>query len=501
MSKKKTEKDVIKIGVIYARYSSAAQKDASIEQQVEECQKFARVQGIEVIETYADRAVSGKTDRRPAFQRMMRDAEKHKFKYVLAWKSNRIGRNMLQAKMNEAKLESCGVKCLYAEESFDDTAAGRFALRSMMNVNQFYIENMAEDIRRGMRDNAMNCKVTNGVLPLGYKKTPDLHYEIDEAGANVVREIFERVAAGEPFQWIYDDLNARGIKTARGTIWKKNSLARLITNERYRGIYIWSDVRIEGGIPRIIDDELFFKVQEVLKTKNNPRGRKSESGLYLLTGKLFCGKCKAPMVGVSGTGCNGTLYSYYTCQSRRLRHTCDKDNVGKEYIEETVARAIKEYVLKPEIIEWIADETIAYNEKHEELPYLRSLQDEILSTDTAIRNLMKAVERGIISDSLQRRLSELEVAKYQAQQKLFAAKADIIPVTREEVIEGLSKLRDGDIYDEKYMGVLFDTFLVAAYLYDDHIDIGFSFTGDKNKLTMPIDDIEEKFSYKGISGA
>lgn len=134
--------------VIYARYSSANQRDCSIEQQVEKCRELAAREGVTVIEIYADRAVSGKTDRRPNFQRMMKDASLRQFDVVLAWKSNRMGRNMLQAMMNEEQLRSNGIRTIYAEEDFDDTAAGRFALRNMMNVNQFYSENMAEDISR-----------------------------------------------------------------------------------------------------------------------------------------------------------------------------------------------------------------------------------------------------------------------------------------------------------------------------------------------------------------
>ena len=146
-------------GVIYARYSSHNQKEESIEQQVEECMAFAAVNNINIVEVYADKAISGKTDKRKNFQRMMRDAEKRKFTVVIAYKSNRIARNMLNALSYENRLESYGIRTLYAKEEFGDTAAGRFALRTMMNVNQFYSENMAEDIRRGMADNAADCKV------------------------------------------------------------------------------------------------------------------------------------------------------------------------------------------------------------------------------------------------------------------------------------------------------------------------------------------------------
>ena len=83
--------------VIYARYSSHNQREVSIEQQVAECTKHAAALGLRIVGTYEDRAISGKTDNRPRFQQMMRDAEKGKFQAVVAWKSNRIGRNMLQA--------------------------------------------------------------------------------------------------------------------------------------------------------------------------------------------------------------------------------------------------------------------------------------------------------------------------------------------------------------------------------------------------------------------
>ena len=151
--------------VIYARYSSHNQRDVSIEQQVEACRKHAAELGLTVTATYEDRAISGKTDKRPSFQRMMRDAEQHKFAYVLAWKSNRIGRNMMQALVNESRLVDCGVKVFYAEEDFDDNAAGRFALRSMMNVNQFYIENMAEDVKRGYTVMQGHRVVFRGLVP------------------------------------------------------------------------------------------------------------------------------------------------------------------------------------------------------------------------------------------------------------------------------------------------------------------------------------------------
>ena len=294
--------------VIYARYSSHNQKDASIEQQVEACLKYARELGLTVIDSYADRAVTGKTDKRPQFQKLMKDAAKGRFDYVLAWKSNRMGRNMLQALQNAQRLNECGVQVFYAEEHFEDNAAGRFALRSMMNMNQFYSENMAEDIQRGLLDNARQCKVC-GSLPFGYKVSSDHRYEIDEPRAKVVQEIFKSIAAGKTIASIINSLNERGIKNRLGRPFNPNSFTGVLSNERYRGIFLYKDVRIEGGVPRIISDELFFKVQEVLKMKKNPRDsiKRRQNSTYLLTGKLFCGKCKTTMTGAAGTSKTGKL--------------------------------------------------------------------------------------------------------------------------------------------------------------------------------------------------
>lgn len=472
-------------GVIYARYSSHAQKDISIEQQIEQCAELAKEHGIRIIHTYADRAVSGRTDRRPEFQRMMQDAASGRFRYVIAWKSNRIGRNMLEALVNEARLEDMGVRILYVEEDFDDTAAGRFAARSMMNVNQFYSENMAEDIKRGLYDNAQNCMVANGSLPFGYKADDTLHYVLDEQRAEVVREIFRRVAAGEPFVDIFASLNARGIKTAHGREWGRSSFQSILSNERYRGIYIYGDVRIEGGIPRIVSDELFFKVQEVIHTKKNAQGRHRTNGDYLLTGKLFCGKCKGPMVGISGTSKTKAMHYYYVCQNKRRLKSCDKENVRRDELELTVAQAIKDYVLQDDVIEELASKTVEYSQREQAAGQIGLLQEQLSSTQAGIKNIMAAIEKGIITDSTKSRLLELEAEQKKIERKISAAKADILVVSRDDIISSIEAIKDGDIHSPAYRKRLFDAFLIAVFVYDGELRIVFNLVGSKNTVVIP----------------
>ena len=476
--------------VIYARYSSHNQREASIEQQVAECQKFADINNLHITEVYADKAISGKTDRRPNFQRMMRDAAKGKFQYVVAWKSNRMGRNMLDAMINDSRLRDMGVRCLYTEEDFDDTAAGRFALRNMMNVNQFYSENMAEDIMRGMMDNARKCMVNNGGLPLGYKKGEDGRYAIDEAGAAIVREIYERFYAGEAFIDIANDLNARGLKTSRGNLWNKGSFHRLLTNERYIGVYEFGGVRIEDGVPPIIRKELFYAVQEKLKTKKNAQGRHRENGDYLLTGKLFCGHCGSPMVGISGTSKTKDKHYYYICQKKRLEKDCKKKTVRRDWIEQKIAEITKEYLMRDEVIQWLVDGYDNFLKLHRKDSMLLAAEEEMEGVKKAIKNVMAAIEQGIITPTTKDRLMELEDDRRRLEATIAVERAALVDIPKDKIQFWLESFRAGDVTDKKYQAKLIDSFVQAIYLYDGEMRAAFNYCGKKNSVTVSLDEVD-----------
>ncbi len=456
--------------VIYARYSSHSQKEESIEQQVDECMAFAVQNGLKVIDVYSDKAISGKTDRRSSFQRMMRDAEKRQFAVVIAYKSNRMSRNMLQALTYEAKLEQYGIRTLYAKEEFGNSAAGRFALRTMMNVNQFYSENMAEDIRRGLADNAANCKV-NGALPLGYIKGPDGKYAIDEPAAEVVREIYDRVIMGHSYASIAENLNARGIKTKSGGRWNKNSFHRMLENDVYIGVYRHSGVVVKGGVPPIIEKGVFDTVQDILD-KKRARGR-AENADYLLTGKLYCGHCNSYMVGVSGTSRTGSKHYYYMCNSRRLNQGCKKEYVRRDYIERKVAELTMEVILRDDVIEWIADSTISFQMLAKRESDLSTLESELSAQRKAAKNIMTAIEQGIITPTTKERLLEIESEIESLQTTIKLVKAAAEPEDRDLIIWTLTKMREGNIDDKATQRKLFDTFVKAVYLWDDHIQIDY----------------------------
>ncbi len=467
------------IGVNYCRYSSHSQREASIEQQMAAAQAYAEANEITIIETYSDRATTGRNDDRHEFQRMMKDAERGKFQCVIAWKSDRLGRNMLQAMQNEARLNSLGVICMYVEENFDDTAAGRFALRNMMNVNQFYSESMAENITRGLQYNAENCMVTNGNLPFGYKADSSLHYALDSPKDEIVREIFTRVASGERMVDIYTDLNNRNILTSHGKHWTKSGFNSILHNERYKGIYIYGDIRIANGIPRIVSDELFEKVQKVLKMKKNPRGRHRSAAEYLLTGKLFCGYCKNPMTGMSGSSKTGTVHHYYACSHKRANGAaaCRKKTVRKEQVEFEIAQAIKTKLNDHDVQDWIINLLLSRQNRYHHIPELEIMKSKLEEVKISIKNILTAMEAGIITPSTKERLMELESESSRLDDSINKLeKLGQKNYTREQISEWFGFLQNGNLNDKKYQQQLFDLFLSRAYLYDDKIRLMFDFS-------------------------
>ena len=204
--------------VIYTRYSSHNQRDCSIEQQVADCEIFARQNNLRVVKVYADRHLSGTTDNRPQFQQMLKDAAHGHWAYVICWKIDRFARNRYDSATYKFRLKKAGVRVLYAKESIPDGPEGILLESVLEGSAEYYSAALAQNIRRGMKYNAEQCKVNSGSIPFGYRKGPDGRFAIHEANAEVVREIFRKAAAGMSFVDIANDLNSQGRAVEQGQL-------------------------------------------------------------------------------------------------------------------------------------------------------------------------------------------------------------------------------------------------------------------------------------------
>lgn len=495
----KQNQDALIPAVIYARYSSSGQREESIEGQIRECREFAGRNGLTVVGEYVDKALTGRTDKRPDFQRMLRDSERGIFKAVICWKMDRFARNRYDSAMYKYKLKKNGVRIFYAKESIPDGPEGIILESVMEGYAEYYSENLSQNIRRGYYDSAMELK-TLGRKALGLRTGPDGRFEIDPATAPVVRRIFEEYAAGEKAKDIYNRLNAEGYRTIKGNPFNKNSIRRILQNEKYVGVYEYKDIRVEDGIPAIVTRELFDKCQTMLQRHHRAPAAKRDTS-FLLTSKLFCGHCGEPMTGDGGTGKSGKVYYYYTCNGRR-QHKCKKERVVKDWIEQVVIEQLVTLVHSDDFINEVADRCMEYQEKEKDDSALRALETRQRENEKAINNMLAAIEAGIITPSTKTRLTELESERAQIEKGIAQQLISEPSLDRDQVVYFLERFRNGDITDESYRVFLVDTFLNSVYLYDNNkLILLLNYTGENSKVTLELVEsaIDAKLKSSGFA--
>lgn len=492
--KKMLPTDTLIPAVIYARYSSSGQREESIEGQLRECHEFAQRNGLTVVGEYVDKALTGTTDKRPDFQRMLRDCERGVFKAVICWKMDRFARNRYDSAMYKYKLKKNGVRIFYAKESIPEGPEGIILESVMEGYAEYYSENLSQNVKRGNYDSALELK-TLGKKVFGLRKGSDGRFELDPATAPVVRRIFEEYAAGERAKDIYARLNEEGYRTVRGALFNKNSIRRILQNEKYVGVYEYQDIRVEDAIPAIVNRELFEKCQDMVERHHRAPAAQRET-FFLLTAKLFCGHCGEPMTGDGGTGKSGRVYNYYTCNGRRA-HKCKKERVQKEWIEQLIIDELFALIHSDDFINEVADRCMEFQQREKDQSVLNSLEARQKDIEKAIKNMLAAIESGIITQSTKTRLMELEAERAQIEKGIAQELLCEPALEREQVIYFLERFRSGDINDEGYRAFLVDTFLNAAYLYDnDKLVLVLNYTGERSKVTLQL--VEKAVNGAGV---
>ena len=460
--------------VIYARFSSHSQTEQSIEGQLKVCYEYARAYGHEVVGEYIDRAQSGTNDNRTDFQRMIEDSEKHTFQGVLVYQLDRFARNRYDSAINKAKLKKNGVRVLSAKENITDDASGILIEGVLESMAEYYSVELAQKITRGMQINAQKC-LSNGSNPgLGYKVNKDRSFSIDEEEAPVVREIFERYAAGEPVANIVRDLNARQLKTSIGRNFNPNSVTRILKNRRYIGYYIYKGQETAGGMPRIIDDVLFEKVQAILAVNKKAPGRTKGKMSYLLTTKLFCGYCKEEMTGHAGTSKTGTMYHYYKCKGARKK-LCHQKTISKTMLEESVIqtclRLFTDYRVR-----FVADEISRLCQQEADMLSINRIQAAIDEINHAIDNLWRALEQGQSVQKITDRIYKREAEKRELQKQLAIEQQKNAVYDYLHILAYLDYVLSSNCKDNQIRNELITLFVDSVYLFDDYYTI--SFIGD-----------------------
>lgn len=403
--------------VIYARYSSLAQRDQSIEDQVAACRAHARRRGLEIVEVYADRHVSGTTANRPEFQRMVADSRDGRWGQVLVYKLDRFARDRADAAFYRKLLKDRGVQLVSVMESIPEGPEGVILEGVMDAFAEYYSANLRQNVLRGMTSNAERC-LANGVRVLGYRVGADGTFEVDEETAPIVRELFERRAMGETYANLARWLRTLGLKTRqKGSINVQYVRGRL-QDRRYIGEYHWGSVVVPGGMPAIVDERTWQMVRAQTRTRRTDTDYGLSGILYTADGARFYGQ---------STQKGDRRYRYYSA---------DVDGSTVRYRAEAIEGAVEDLLgqalTAPGVAHEMAVQVCAYFEELSDTPQARAAQAAAAEAEKERENLIGAIASGLDPSLVTGRIEALSEVIVQANQEIASCNPIAIDITEAE---------------------------------------------------------------------
>ncbi|MBR1300594.1 recombinase family protein [Bradyrhizobium sp. AUGA SZCCT0042] len=437
--------------VIYARFSSDRQKDRSIDDQVALCRDLCAREGMAVISTFEDRAISGSAAvNRPGFQALMQAAEAKLFDVIVAEDMDRIFRDQADYHNARKRLDYLGIT-LHTATGKVGTIDG--ALRALMSEQ--FIENLRVHTRRGLEGVLRDGRHAGG-RAYGYRaiKGKPGELEIVEEEAEIVRQIFSNYIAGKTPRQIAQDLNKGGVRPPRGRLWNASTIngnasrgGGMILNDLYAGRIVWNKVKmvkdpttgkrlsrpnpkdqyklVEASHLRIIDDVTFRAAQcikiERRRDATPASAQKARAPKRVFSGLIRCGSCGGGMSSV-GSDRKGLRLQ---CSAHRESASCE--NSRRIYLDDIEALAIKglrQHLAHPDVVTEFVD---AYNVERKRLKNDANAERVRIGRRHAeiereIKRVVDAITKGAPPEPLIPRMRELEAERKMLGERLETAK-------------------------------------------------------------------------------
>ena len=504
LDKIRARKQVVR-AVIYARFSSDNQRDESIDAQIRAISEYAKKNEIVIVGEYIDKARSAMTDNRPEFLKMISEASEQKFDIVLVHKLDRFARNRQDSIGYRMQLKRHGVSLVSVLEYIDESPESIILESVLEAMAEYYSKNLAREVQKGMKENALKGLHTGGKPPFGYDVDPETKkLVINEKEACAVRLIFDRFIEGYGYDKIMNELNVHGYRTKCGNPFGKNSLHGIVRNEKYTGTYIFNRsaakdvdgkrnnhknkdddeiIRLDDAVPAIISKNIFEQVQrKIVARKNNKPSNKAKE-VYLLSGKIYCGECGYSMGGNKKmSGRSKTPHVTYRCMGKKNRHICDNKEMRREYIETYVLEKLSEYVFDERLIFKLVKEYVAYQNStnSDVIAKKESIKSRLNEVAREAKNLINIMAK-TGSNMILERITELEEEKsiLQASYEKICFDNSTPDITEDELSERFnqakSMLKYGTLSETKK---LIELFVNKVNVFSDRVEVIFNFHPD-----------------------
>ena len=497
--------------------------DESIDAQIRAIEEYADKNDIKIVNKFIDRAKSATSDKRPAFQEMIKycEADNTGISMVIVHKLDRFSRDKYDSAMYKQKLKVKGIRVVSVLENLDNSPESLILESVIEGMAQYYSANLAREVAKGQKEKALKALHNGGDAPLGYDVAFDKTYLVNEEEAQAVKIIFDMYVNGYSYSNIIDKLNDLGYKTKRGNKFGKNSLHGILSNEKYTGVYVFNKtqrkgvngkrnghkqksddeiIKVEGGMPQIIDREVFLQAQEMMQKRKKAPGSHKATTLYLLTGLIRCGECGHAMQGNRRKDKYGNDYISYRCGCRKQKRDCKNKEIKRDYLEEFVLTELEKHVLNDEAIPVLSkalNERLKTksNDNHEMLTNLRNKLEKV---NKEIENILNAIMSGIVNNVLKNKLDELEKVKLNLELKineLSVESDDVVSVdiTEDQIRSMFGKFKDFVLTRnlpecKKFIG----DYIKEVIVYKDHIEVVFNvvFSFDDDNIIYDLKAIE-----------
>ena len=335
---------------LYARKSTDVEDKQvlSIEAQLNELRSFARLEQIEIIEELIEKK-SAKIPGRPIFNKMLAKIEAGEASGILAWHPDRLARNSIDGGKLIYLLDGEKLKALKFPIFWsDNTSQGKFMLSIAFGQSKYYVDNLAENTKRGLRQKVRRGEYP-GCAPVGYiNDVRTKSIIIDKRRLPIVQQAFTLYAKGDQR---YEDvslfLKSHGITTKSGKQLTKDQIKRILVNPFYYGHFLYCGEVHEGKHQPIISKKLFDKVQAILVQRGKPQKGKTMPQIFC--GLLSCGSCGLMVTAEHKIkhqkNGNTHEYVYYRCTKKHKDIKCLEPAITQHQLTEQVSDLLAEYAM------------------------------------------------------------------------------------------------------------------------------------------------------------